>query len=413
MRVLFTVWPSRSHLYPMVPLGWAFQAAGHDVRFATMPSLTGAVTRAGLAAVSVGADADLLTMSKSGTLAAWHHQQRWPADWPMRMPTLDVAQRELLDGLGAKSARTSGLMAGDLLEFARRWRPDLVVYDAVSFSGKLTGDALGVPTVAHLWGQAGVHRNELLAADGSPHPDFVRLYERFGVPLRTDPTVWLDPCPPSLRMPAAIERTSVRYVPYNGTGQVPDWLREPPRRPRVCVTWGLTSPALHGPALPELILGMIRRIADLGVEVVVAAPVSRDRLGELPESIRTVELLPLHLLLPTCQAIVHQGGAGTSMTSTWYGVPHLIVSMRPEHMATGARIAEVGAGRHRVYNELADRPEEGSALLGDDVAMLLGDPSYGEAAARLRSDMHAQPAPTALVERLARPAAGAVTPAMA
>lgn len=399
MRVLFAVWPSRSHLYPMVPLAWACRAAGHEVRVASMAGLAPAVTATGLTAVPVGGDGTNLTaMAKNGGLAAWHRQERWPADWPTRIPDLSIDQRVLLDGLGTKSARVSGLMAPDMIAFARQWRPDLIVYDAVSFSGKVAGDVLGVPTVSHLWGQVGIHRNEL-AADGGPHPDFVALMQRFGVTPCTEPTMWIDPCPPSLRMPADIDRVAVRYVAYNGVGGVPDWLQEPPRGPRICVTWGLTSPALHGPALPELILATIRRIATDGVEVVVAAPVDRDRLGSLPDTVRTTRLLPLQLLLPTCRAIMHQGGAGTSMTAVSYGVPHLVVSMRPEHMATGARLAALGAGIHRVHNELSD-DESDSALLAADLSRLLDEPSYPAAAARLQADLRAQPSPASLVERL-------------
>lgn len=405
MRVLFTVPPSRSHLYPMVPLGWALQAAGHQVRIATMPMLADSVTAAGLAAVLVGpAEANLNAMSTGGSLTAWHRQVRWPTDWPARLPELDPAQQEILDALGTKSARVSSLMTEDVLAFAKAWRPDLVVYDAVSFSGKVAADALGVPAVCHLWGQAGVHRNDLTAADARPHPDFAALMSRFGLPARPDPVAWIDPCAPSLRVPVPLERISMRYVPYNGPGALPDWLTEIPRRPRVCVTWGLTSPSLHGPLLPEVIRGMIEKIVTGDVEVVVAASVAKDRLGPLPGGTRCVPLLPLQLLLPTCQAIIHQGGAGTTMTAAALGVPQLIVAMRPEHMTTGGQLAAAGAGVYRVHNELPNTAHS-AALLAGDTSRLLSVPSYREAAIRLSADIQAQLSPAAVATELERLAA--------
>lgn len=413
MRVLFTVWPSRSHLYPMVPLGWALQAAGHQVRIATMPSLAGPVTSAGLAAVLAGPDeVDLNAMATGGSMAAWHRQERWPTDWPARLPELGRARHEILDALCAKSARVSGLMAEDVLTFARAWRPDLIVYDAVSFGGKVAADALGVPAVCHLWGQAGVHRNDLAAADGSPHPAFAALMSRFGLPVQPDPTAWIDPCPPSLRIPVPLERISMRFIPYNGPGVLPDWLAEPPRRPRVCVTWGLTAPSLHGAVLPEVIRGLIEELTGDGVEVVVAASAARPDLGPLPEEVRCVRLVPLQLLLPTCQAIVHQGGAGTTMTAAALGVPHLIVALRPEHMTTGGRVAAAGAGVYRILNELPDTTHSASLLAGD-VARLLAEPSYREAAMRLCTDIRSQPSPAAVAAGLERLAAQAGQQVMA
>lgn len=54
MRVLFTVWPLPAHLYPMLPLAWALQGAGHEVCIASHPALTDVITSAGFPAVALG-----------------------------------------------------------------------------------------------------------------------------------------------------------------------------------------------------------------------------------------------------------------------------------------------------------------------------------------------------------------------
>ena len=58
LRILMSTWGWRSHFYGLVPLGWALQAAGHEVRVASHPALVPAITAAGLAAVPLGADLD-------------------------------------------------------------------------------------------------------------------------------------------------------------------------------------------------------------------------------------------------------------------------------------------------------------------------------------------------------------------
>ena len=47
MRVLITVWPATSHLFPAIPLASALLGAGHDVCFAAPPSLAPVITAAG------------------------------------------------------------------------------------------------------------------------------------------------------------------------------------------------------------------------------------------------------------------------------------------------------------------------------------------------------------------------------
>ena len=53
-----STWGWRSHFYCLAPLGWALQAAGHEVRVASQPSMAPTITAAGLAAVPLGADLD-------------------------------------------------------------------------------------------------------------------------------------------------------------------------------------------------------------------------------------------------------------------------------------------------------------------------------------------------------------------
>jgi UDP:flavonoid glycosyltransferase YjiC (YdhE family) len=129
------------------------------------------------------------------------------------------------------------------------------------------------------------------------------LYDQHGQPR--EPEVTLDPAPPS--MVAEPDGWSVRYVPYSGGGVLPTWLSDPPVRPRIAVSLGTVTPAVEGP-------GLMRRIVDLaaGIDaefVLALGGTPPASLGDVPPNVRAVEWVPMTALLPTCNAIIHHGGA--------------------------------------------------------------------------------------------------------
>ncbi|GGN74444.1 glycosyl transferase [Streptomyces albiflavescens] len=392
----------------MVPLGWALQAAGHEVRVAVGPGLTDAVSRAGLCPVTVRDDADLVGMSTAPALNSWHHQRRWTSDWYDRPELLSPEQREMYAALGHKQTAMAAAMVDGVLDFARDWRPDLVVHDAVTFAGLVAGAVLDVPTVATLWGNIAIPRHQRDPLTGELAPDFVALFERFGVAPKPEPDVWIDPCPPRMGLPSPEPRLTTRFVPYNGPGGCPDWLRSPAGRRRVCVTWGITTGRIQGDGDPDVFDQVVEAVSGLDAEIVFAlSAAQRERLGADTAGVRVVEALPLHLLLPSCAAVVHQGGGGTTMTSVWSGTPQLIISPRPEQMMTGDRLEQLGAARHLVRAELTAGPGAGIKALRGALLDLLDDDAYARGAAELRGELLTQPTPADLVPRLEELAASA------
>ncbi|MET8142435.1 nucleotide disphospho-sugar-binding domain-containing protein [Sphaerisporangium sp. NPDC005288] len=411
MRLLFTTFPERPHFYPMVPLAWACMAAGHEVRMVSTPSLAETTTRAGLPAVEVGHDLDLAAMLARGDFAPKRDVQAGTPEEQQR-----AAWSGMLENLANMQFAMCEAMVDDMVAYARSWRPDVIVHDPVTFAGPVTGQVLDVPTVAHMFGSPGLLRIEMKDLGSEPLPGFLRLFERFGVEPRVNPTEWIDPCPPSLRLsedlairpaPTSLNRYQERFVPYNGPGSSPDWLFQNTGRPRVCVTWGTTQERIMGESVSDLVRRVVGVVASFDVEVVFAgsAELRRD-LGDLPDNVRMVEWVPLHMLLPTCAAIVHQGGAGTTLTSAANAVPQLGITEVPEPRISIEQLAATGAGHHLFpADATADRVRE---IVGG----LLGDPAYGEAARAVQDDIRRQPAPAELVpvlEKLAGvdPGAGA------
>jgi glycosyltransferase len=285
----------------------------------------------------------------------------------------------------------------------RAWRADLVVHDAVSFAGPVAATVLGVPSVSSLWGSPGLQRLEMADLDTCPLPEYEALYARFGVPVRLWPTAWVDPCPPSLNLPAAVARLSTRYVPYNGSTPTPPWATRPPAaRPRICVTWGATSAKFLGNAAAEPVRQAVLAAAGLDVEVVVATTdTQRPLLDDLAgPRVRVAERVPLHRLLPTCAAVVHHGGSGTALTAAGHAVPQLTVTRRPEPTLNGVMVAHAGAGINRMVAEVP-AGDDGVALLRTDLRALLDEEGYRKAAGAVRDEMARQPPPSALVPALA------------
>ncbi|MDC0772584.1 nucleotide disphospho-sugar-binding domain-containing protein [Streptomyces sp. HD] len=391
MRILFTSYAARPHFYPLVPLAWSALAAGHEVRVASTPSLMPAVAESGLPGVSVGTDIDADAWYRSGTFVPR----------PVEGEPETATWMRVTDRLAAKQFSVCEHMVDGLVEFCRRWRPDLIVHDPVTFAGPVAGQVTGVPTVSHLYGLARLLRLDIKDWVGTEHrPGYLELFDRWGVEPLLDPAAWVDPCPPGLRWPGQreINRMQMRYIPYNGPGTEPDWGYEGSGRPRVLVTWGTSQQKKQGTEVIELFGRIARSVAALGAEVVLTVgamdSAHRRHLGELPDTVRTVDWVPLGMLAQRSQAIVHTGGSGVMMTAAAHGVPQLGITKIPEGRFNTERLAAVGAGR------LLPQDEVSETAVQEHVAALLDDPGYRDGALGLRTEIEEQPAPATLVSRL-------------
>jgi UDP:flavonoid glycosyltransferase YjiC (YdhE family) len=421
MRVLFTTWAWPSHYFPMVPLAWALRSAGHDVLMTSQPELLPTMRASGLPHTAVGDDYDV-TAEPESTVAERPRRSRPPAGDVAGGLLGDLAGARLAHGTAtaagieaearamfaaiwaARSAnRRSGLavygpvaaaMVDGLLAQARAWRPDLIVYDPLTHAGPVVARLLGIPAVRHLFGP---DITSYLTARGEA--GLGPLLDRLGLDdVDLVGTATVDACPPGLAIEAADRRLPMRYVPYNGPSVVPPWLLDEPDRPRVCLTWGTSTDRLAGRRafLPDEVVLATTKLADeRDAELVLAiTPRQRDLVPDLPAGVRVVEGVPLDALLPTCRAIIHQGGAGTMLTAVRHGVPQIIVAQLVDQAANACRVVATGAGRTRAA---ADLTAAGLLGLGHE---LLDLPGYAAATRALRRRMLDQPAPADLVPDL-------------
>jgi len=387
--VLFTTWDWSGHFFPLVPLGWALRAAGHDVLVATDPGFAPTVTQAGLPALPVGPRFD-----SAQALASLINERGWVPRVPAR-PTADAAEntqrtrRRSLIGLRI-AADAAAAQADELVRFCRAWQPDLVVYEPMGFAGPLVARLLGVPAVRHLWGidmtsNAPAHEADLLGD----------LSARFGLAeIGINGTMTLDPCPERVQVADGMARQPIRLVPYNGPAAAQGWLQAPSARPRICVSWGNSLDRFGS---SKLVMAPLVAEALSGIDVELVLAVSehqRATFGRLPASVRHAGPVPLNLLLPSCVALVHQGGAGTMMAGLLNGLPQLVIAHLPEGALHGYRIEESGTGR------FLPGPAATAELIRENVLALLADADCAAAAAEARSDILARPTAGTVVRQL-------------
>ncbi|MDL4815422.1 nucleotide disphospho-sugar-binding domain-containing protein [Actinomadura opuntiae] len=402
MHVLFTPFAQPNSFYGMVPLAWALRAAGHEVRVAAQPLIAGAVTASGLPFVPVGTG-----YGREQQMEEYRRNTRREdlkhAGTLDKFVALDPAEKKRINNevVLPTHHRLAEAMAEELVPFARDWEPDLVVSDPLVIAGTLAAETVGAPLVRILWGP------DLLMKMGFPGlglapedwPDYlVALFEQYKAEMRADPAEFtLDPCPESMQSPGIAGRVAFRYIPYNGgPSTVPEWLRRPADRPRVCVSWSTVSAAQAGQEAEEFAVpAIIDALAGLDVEpVVTVGAADRDLLGPVPEGVRVVSEMPLNLLLPSCDLIIHHGGGGTMLTAAYHGVPQITVPKIFDQAFCARQLAGTGAGVSLEPGE-ADRDSMKAAA-----ASALAGGGQADAARRLRDEMLAQPAPAAMVAGL-------------
>jgi UDP:flavonoid glycosyltransferase YjiC (YdhE family) len=309
--------------------------------------------------------------------------------------------KQYVDVLWVPYARYASGMTEDLVELVQSWEVDLIITDPLVYAAPLTAQITGVPLVRNLYGPDFYRHMNAPGASGPHEGDprtwwpepVVGLFDRFDVALQDEyAKALVDPVPAKMQLLFESRRLPVQYVPYNGTHTAPSWLRERPGRRRVCVTWGTMTGGLKSQKR-FLLPYVVRAVSTIDAEVVLAiTPADAERLGDLPDGVRIVGELPLHLLLPTCDAVVHQGGSGTLLTAVRYGLPQVIIPEAGDQPMNASCLVSSGAG-------IVVKPDN-VVETGDAVTTLLNKSSHLDAASQLQKEMLAQPTPAELVRTL-------------
>lgn len=373
MRLLFSSHGGYGHFHPIAPMALAAQAQGHDVVVAVGPDLVDWVIACGLRAVPVGLG---------------------PEEYSARVEALPVEDRPLAMFHRFSTIAVPPTLA-DLVQLTQPWRPDVVVHEEGEYAAPLLAAMLGVPCVTHSWAAPARPENER------------RLYRSLLGPIwaaqglageaRTSGDTYLDACPPAYQSDAIGSIPGVvaaRPVPFDGPpSPAPPWLAGLPR-PAAYVTFGTVGVFSR----PETIRAAVEAVAPLVAAVVVTTgPNPPDTIGIRSSHVHVVDYLAQSQILPNVDLVVSHGGAGTTLGTLAYGLPHLVMpGEAPSQQRNAMRTEAIGLGLSVPLGADAGRVRAAAERL-------LGDPSYRAAGATARSGLERLPSVddgVRLVERL-------------
>ncbi|OEU86333.1 hypothetical protein DB35_13350 [Streptomyces abyssalis] len=412
MRVLFSVPPALAHIYPIVPLAGALRGAGHEVRIATHPEMVEVVRDLGFFAVSVGEEG-FVQGEKPGSDELYDRiaaalAPELDAGSTRRLPTKPFLEAftRYYSLTPAPSAAT--VTVEDLVEFARGWQPDLVLWDMVSFPGAIAARACGAAHARVVLSMDDFGWTRLTLADRVRRPDtgvdtdpmaqlMQPVLDRFGIEFDEDLLLgqWTVDHSPAirLRMPLDLRYVYSRPLPFNGSAVVPEWLYQPRERPRVALSLGAGMRSFYPDDSTISLEVLFQAARDLDVELVATLNSTQLRaVREVPDHVRVIDYLPLNLLLPTCSALIHHGGGGTMAAAVPHEVPQMIWPEESHYYEDFARYVEK-SGAGLVVDQARSSLDEITKQLGQ----VLNDESFREGAAGLHRDMLAVPSPADVV----------------
>ncbi|WP_030621863.1 activator-dependent family glycosyltransferase [Streptomyces sclerotialus] len=413
MRILFTTTPDKSLFQQMVPLAWALRTAGHEVRVAAPPKFAEVITQAGLTAVPVGSDRPVwrLPQLNPGRMEAERKGLPAPYSAAEQAPE-DLDWQTVREGYAHVVRhwhRTDNFpMTADLVEFARHWQPDLVIWEPLAYAGAIAAKACGAAHARLLWSidVLGLTRSRFLRlkAEQPPHEesdplaDWLGSYARkYGGEYTEDLATGhfsIDQFPPSMRMTADVPYVSMQYIPYGGPATIPKWLWRRPEKPRVALTLGIAATNRFAGYIAD-VADILDSLADLDIEVVATlAEAEQRKLRRVPENVRVESYVPLHALLPTCSAVINHAGPGTFLTAARSPLPQVAVPWDFDEPELARRAAAQGS----VLAVRADRAT--GAVVRESLLRVLHEPAFRTAATDLRDAFRALPTPNALVPRL-------------
>jgi UDP:flavonoid glycosyltransferase YjiC (YdhE family) len=383
MRLLFSTVPAHGHLLPMLPLAAAAQRAGHDVVVATGAEGVVEAARRGFATWDVGpsrAEADAAFRAAVPDLGAIAPEQR--------IPTVVAGV------FGAAAFRR----AEQLVPLATDWQPDIVVHSFTETAGAIAAAHTGAlhvvhglgPLPAEAWTWFGARFGELCATWG-----VAELVES----ILDAP--FIDVCPPSLQRDAAADfENRLLMQPSPGdAGALPwddDALRRLPHERTVHLTLGTI---FHG--VTDVFETVLDGLRELPVNVLVAVGPGTDpaRLGPQPPDVLVTDYAPHATVLPLCDGLITQGGAGTILAALHHGLPHLILPQGADQFANATTAERAGVALQIPPQKLTP------AVVAAGVDYLLTEDRSGPTARCIAAEIRTMPSADDVLTTLCRHAA--------
>nr|WSX72923.1 glycosyltransferase [Streptomyces sp. NBC_00899]WSX81009.1 glycosyltransferase [Streptomyces sp. NBC_00899] len=374
MRFLFIAAGSAATVFGLAPLATAVRNAGHEVFMAANDNVMASVAGVGLPGVPVTPVPllDFITKDRSGA--------------PVTVPQ---GMAEGVRFTGSWFARMAVAQLERLLDFTAHRPPDVVVGGTLCYAAPLVAAKFGVPWVRHAWDAI-----DATGADPGAEEELAAELDAFGLDGLPEPDLFVDVCPPGIRPAHAPAARLMRWIPVTNQRALEPWLyAKDDGRPRICLTAGsrVTQDAAEGMAF---LSRMVEALSLPDVELLVAAPddVAAQLRADHP-GIRA-GWMPLDVLAPSCDLVVHHGGGTTALTALRAGVPQLILPQGAFSVRGAQALVDYGAALS------LDPREAAPATVTEAARELLYSAGHRARAGDLARDIARLPAPPDLVDTL-------------
>lgn len=363
-RVLITANPQFGHVNAVLPVAQAALRLGHEVVLATGPDLVPHVTAHGVPARPSGP-----TFADSRA----RHGERW---------------LELF-------AATAAERAHDLVPLALQWQPDIVIHDETELAGVVAAQRCGAMHVVH-----GLSLTPRPPVQDALSGALAQLGEQWGVADLADgvaEATYLDLAPAALR-PAhgtiwprveALRPTAPDPVE---APRLPASLSNLPFGPSIYVTLGTVFNDRS-----SVLERVIDALADLEANLIVTSGPGSDpsRFGPQPPHVVIEPYIPQTAILPGCELVVSQGGAGCMFATLAHGLPQLMLPLGADQFVNADACVGAGAALALGPDEATERAVRSAA------EQLLRDPAFAQAARTVRHQLAEMPDPDHVVATLA------------
>jgi len=418
MKVVVASWGTRGDVEPCVAVGRELLRRGHEVRMAVPPDLVGFAESAGLTAVAYGPDAQAITDAYRNFLRCLLHN-------PWRIGDLMRLSREVgeprIQALGQTRTTLTSLADGADLLLTGLTYEELAANIAEHYDIPLaTLHFLPVRPNGQLLSflPAPLARSAIAAWDW--------LHWRVAKQLEDAQRRDLDlPKATGSWARRIAERKSLEIQAYDEVcfpGLAAEWAKWDSQRPFVgalamelpteadedVASWiaAGTPPiffrlgSTRVKSLADAVAMIGAACAQLDERAVVCASVGD--FSNLPHftHVKVVDSVNYAEIFPTCRAVVHHGGAGSTAVALRAGVPTLILWTGADQLIWGGRVKRLKVGKARRFSRTT------CESLVADLRTILA-PQYiaraREIATRMRKPAESLATAADLVENFARP----------
>lgn len=360
-QFIITALGSYGDVHPMVGLGSALAARGHDVKIITNPYFEDVVTSAGLKLVPLGERDDYVRMSEHPDL--WH---------PKRGPRMVLAYVSAGKLRALYELLTANFVAGDTVFCAH----------PLDMASRIAGEKLGAPCASVvfapgvLWSKYDTPRLKG-ALLGPRVPRWLKQLQ-FSMADRFMLGRMLGPAINGLRCELGLAPVKRIYGDWLYAGELvlglfPDWFG--PRQP----DWPMNLKAVGFPLwdapkeaqLPDDVLeflaagsppiafspgsankeahqfftAAVEACEQIGRRGILLTKYDHQLPARLPDSVKHVGFVPMSRLLPRSAALVHHGGIGSCGQAFAAGVPQIVRPMSYDQFDNARRVVRLGVGK--------------------------------------------------------------------